>query len=68
MYPGANEFELGDPCIVHDIQQFLKHRGPEPALVELTLRLQCEGSTIEVICNLPREYPVSSLPQVYVRF
>jgi len=68
MYPGAGEFELSDPAVIHDIKQFIEGRVVVPNSIELTIKLQVDDIIVETIFNLPREYPSSALPEVYIRF
>jgi len=67
MYPGAGEFELSDPAVIHDIKQFIEGRVDVPNSIELTIKLQVDDIIVETIFNLPREYPSSALPEVYIR-
>jgi len=67
MYPGAGELELSDPAVIHDIKQFIEDRVNVPNSIELTIKLKVEEKTVETIFNLPREYPSSALPEVYIR-
>ena len=68
MYPGDQELELTDPAVLSDIHNYLDTQGEYPNSVELTLRTQLGSIQIETLVNLPRSYPSSSLPELYIRF
>ena len=68
MYPGSSELELSDPAVIHDLQEFINTRQHLPSTVELTLRLNIDQEQLlEAIFSLPREYPTSAQPQIYIR-
>jgi len=67
MYPGERELSYSDPAIIHDIQEYLNGGGFLPSTIQLTLCLDLCGQSVEVCAQLPRAYPSTAQPEIYIR-
>jgi len=67
MYPGDRELSLGDPAVIHDVQEYLQGKAELPNKVHLTLRLSLCEQWVELCVQLPHTYPSASLPEIYIR-
>eukprot|EP00088_Acartia_fossae_P057770 TRINITY_DN6742_c1_g1_i10.p1 TRINITY_DN6742_c1_g1~~TRINITY_DN6742_c1_g1_i10.p1 ORF type:complete len:289 (-),score=30.38 TRINITY_DN6742_c1_g1_i10:161-1027(-) len=68
MYPGDKELHLSNPALLQDIQEFLDGSVLRIPSVEFTINLQMDnGSIVETMIKLPSDYPLTSLPEVYIR-